>query len=50
MRDLPKCTPLAYADDTVIACRPDVALEYLQAWQDALATVGLALNWTKLQV
>ena len=30
LQELPRCTPVAYADDTVIARPPDVALEYLQ--------------------
>ena len=50
LQDLPQCIPVAYADDTVIACPPGVALEYLQAWRDSLATVGLSLNWSKLHV
>ena len=49
MHALPACEALAYADDTVIAC-PPVATEYLQAWQDVLATRGLSLNRAKLQV
>ena len=50
LQELPHCTPVAYADDTVIACPPEVALEYLQAWRDSLAAVGLSLNWSKLHV
>ena len=50
LQELPQCTPVAYADDTVIACHPDVALEYLNAWRDSLQTVGLTLNWDKLHV
>ena len=50
LQALPQCTPVAYADDTVIACPPAVALEYMQAWRDSLATVGLSLNWSKLQI
>ena len=37
-------------DDTVLACPPAVAVEYLRAWRDALAMVGLTLNPDKLQI
>ena len=49
LQALPQCTPVAYADDTVIACPPDVALEYMQAWRDSLHC-GSTLNWNKLHV
>ena len=50
LQELPQCAPAAYADDTVIACPPDVVLEYMQAWRDSLATVGLTLNWHRLHI
>ena len=50
LQSLPQCIPVAYADDTVIACPPAVALEHMQTWRDSLAAVGLSLNWSKLHV
>ena len=50
MQTLPRCDPWAYADDTVIACPPAVASEYLRAWADSLATVGLKLNPAKIHI
>ena len=50
VQELPQCSLLAYADDTILACPARVAQEYLIAWRDALATCGLTLNMAKLQV
>ena len=50
LQSLPACDVMAYADDTVLACPPAVAVEYLQAWRDSLAAVGLSVNPHKLQV
>ena len=47
---LPGCHPLAYADDTVVACPVEVAHEYVAAWRDSLAACGLSLNLDKLRV
>ena len=50
MQTLPQCDPWAYADDTVIACPPVVAAEYLRAWADILAAVSLKLNHDKIHI
>ena len=49
MQSLPQCEPWAYADDTVIATPPAVALEYLQAWEDKLALPGWPSIGTHLE-
>ena len=44
------CSAVAYADDCVLACSPEMALPCLDRWQTALQRQGLSLNMAKLEV